>query len=309
MDVIRIKQVDAFTRTPFSGNPAGVVLDADYLDGKTMQKIAMEMNLSETAFILEPTHPDADVRIRWFTPTQEVDLCGHATIAAFHVLAEEGRFGLEIGEPQSFVLETKSGNLFVDVEWRHQHPYIKFAIPVPKFYPYPGEIKLLCAALGIAEVELSQKVQPMITNYGYCYIPITHFDSLKTIEPNRAILAQLDTLYDLKGFSVVTMDTGDKDIDWHLRFFAPGLGVFEDPVTGSANGPMAAYLYLNGLVDTTKNYFEFRAEQGHFVNRTGHVDVVLKTNEKGIDEIQICGEAITIMEANLYPDAGKAKKF
>ena len=81
MEVIRIKQVDAFTRTPFSGNPAGVVLDADFLDTKTMQKIAMEMNLSETAFVLEPTHPDADIRIRWFTPSQEVNLCGHATIA------------------------------------------------------------------------------------------------------------------------------------------------------------------------------------------------------------------------------------
>ena len=309
MDVIRIKQVDAFTRTPFAGNPAGIVLDADQLDSKTMQKIAMEMNLSETAFILEPTDPEADLRIRWFTPTQEVSLCGHATIAAFHVLAEEGRFDLEIGEPQSFVLETKSGNLLVDVEWLNHHPYVKFALPTPKFFPFPGEMKLLCAALGISEIELSRKVKPMISDNGYCYVPITHFDSMKSIEPNNALIAQLDTLYDIKGFAIVTMDTGDKNIDWHMRFFAPGLGVFEDPVTGSANGPMAAYLYLNGLVDTTKSYFEFKAEQGHFLNRTGHVDVVLKTNEKGIEELQICGEAVTVMEANIFPGAGKALKF
>lgn len=309
MDVIRIKQVDAFTRTPFSGNPAGIVLDADHLDSKTMQKIANEMNLSETAFILKPTSPEADLKIRWFTPSQEVGLCGHATIAAFHVLAEEGRYDLEIGEAQSFVLETKSGNLMVDVEWLNHHPYIKFALPIPKFFPYPGDITSLCGALGISEVELSQKVRPMITDTNYCFIPITHFDSLKTIDPNSTLLAKLDELYDLKGFAVVTMDTGDKNIDWHMRFFAPGLGVFEDPVTGSANGPMAAYLYLNGLVDTTKNYFEFKAEQGHFVNRTGLVDVVLKTDEKGIKEIQICGEAVTVMDANLFPGAGKAIKF
>lgn len=309
MDLIRIKQVDAFTRTPFSGNPAAIVLDADHIDSKTMQKIAMEMNLSETAFILEPKSPEADLRIRWFTPSQEVDLCGHATIAAFHVLAEEGRFELVIGEPQSFILETKSGNLVVDLEWLNHNPYIKFALPIPKFSAYPGDIQLLCGALGLAEVELSQKVKPMVTNSGYCFVPITHFDSLKTLDPNSTLLAQLDHLYGLKGFAVVTMDTGDKNIDWHLRFFAPGLGVFEDPVTGSANGPMAAYLYLNGLVDSTKNYFEFKAEQGHFLNRTGHVDVVLKTNDKGIEEIQICGQAITVMDANLYPGAGKALKF
>ena len=202
MEVIRIKQVDAFTRTPFSGNPAGVVLDADFLDSKTMQKIAMEMNLSETAFVLDPTHADADIRIRWFTPSQEVNLCGHATIAAFHVLAEEGRFDLVVGEPQSFVVETKSGNLIVDVEWLNHHPYIKFTLPVPTFYPYPGDISQLCGSLGLAEVELSRKVKPMITDNGYCFVPITHFDSLKTIEPNRALLAGLDELYDLKGFAI-----------------------------------------------------------------------------------------------------------
>ena len=309
MEVIRIKQVDAFTRTPFSGNPAGVVLDADFLDTKTMQKIAMEMNLSETAFVLEPTHADADIRIRWFTPSQEVHLCGHATIAAFHVLAEEGRFELIVGEPQSFVVETKSGNLIVDVEWLNHHPYIKFTLPIPVFYPYPGDISQLCGSLGLAEVELSRKVKPMITNNGYCFVPITHFDSLKTIDPNRTLLAGLDELYDLKGFAAVTMDTGDKDIDWHMRFFAPGLGIFEDAVTGSANGPMAAFLYLNGLVDITKQFFEFKASQGRFVNRTGYVDVLLQTDENGIKEIQICGEAVTVMEANLFPDAGKARKF
>lgn len=309
MDYIKIKQVDAFTRSAFTGNPAAVVLDADHIDSKTMQNIAMEMNVSETVFIQQPEDPTADVKIRWFTPTQEVDLCGHATIAAFHTLAEEGRFGLQIGEPQSFNVETRSGILVVDVEWKNHQPYIKFSLPVNQFFPYPGDISTLCGAIGISEIELSQKVKPMITDSGYCYIPVSKFETLKTLEPNRAILAQLDELYDLKGFSVVTMDTGDKDIDWHLRFFAPELGVFEDPVTGSANGPMAIYLYLNGLVDVTQNHFEFRSEQGHFVNRTGHVDVLLNTDEEGIKELVICGVAVTVMDAHIYPRAGKAIKF
>ena len=95
MRKIKIKQVDAFTKNPFCGNPAGVVTVASGLTEKQMQSIAKEMNLSETAFILPPTSPDADLSIRWFSQTREVDLCGHATIAGFYALAEEKKYGME----------------------------------------------------------------------------------------------------------------------------------------------------------------------------------------------------------------------
>ena len=90
----RIKHVDAFTTEQFSGNPAGVVLDARELNEKAMQNVARELNLSETAFILPPTVKSADIQIRWFTPAAEVPLCGHATIASFHALAESGMYGM-----------------------------------------------------------------------------------------------------------------------------------------------------------------------------------------------------------------------
>jgi trans-2,3-dihydro-3-hydroxyanthranilate isomerase len=94
---VAVQQLDVFTDRPFAGNPAAVVSQADGLTAEQMQAIAREMNVSETVFVQQPTDPDADLMVRWFTPTTEVDLCGHAPIACFHALARQGMHGL--GEP------------------------------------------------------------------------------------------------------------------------------------------------------------------------------------------------------------------
>jgi len=299
MSSIRIKQIDAFTRKPFSGNAAGVVLDADHLNSKEMQKIANEMAVSETAFVLKPESEEHDLRIRWFTPTHEVALCGHATIAAFHALAEEGYFGLEVNEEQSFLMETKSGVLNVDVEWKDMLPYIKMSLPIPHFFPFPDDYSLLCAAIGISEIELSKKVKPQITESGYCYIPLATFDSMKTLEPNYLLMKKLHDRHDITGFAIVTTDTEDRDIDWHMRFFAPTLGVNEDPVTGSAHGPMAVYLYKNKLLDSKQKHFSFKGSQGHFLNRTGFVSVTMLAKDGNVDELVIAGQAITVLDGSI----------
>jgi PhzF family phenazine biosynthesis protein len=300
MNSIRIKQVDAFTRTPFCGNPAGVVLEAEGLSVRDMQHVAREMNVSETVFVLPPDNPDtADIRLRWFTPTQEVDLCGHATIAAFHALAEEGMFDLEVDEAQTFIVQTRSGDLTVDVEWQEMRPFIKFSLPLPRFFPYPGDIKVLAGALGLSEIELSTKVKPQITANGYCFVPLHNYESLAAVEPDYALLKKLDEKYDLVGFAVVTTDTDEKNVDWEMRFFAPALGVPEDPVTGSAQGPMAGFLWHCGLLDKRKKVFTFRGGQGQYVNRPGIVHVTLINNGKSLEELQIAGEAVTVLDGTM----------
>ncbi len=296
---VRFQQVDAFTRKPFCGNPAGVILDAEQLRVKDMQNIARELNISETAFVLPSEKEHNDLRIRWFTPTQEVDLCGHGTIAAFHTLAEEGRFGLQVNEPQSFLVETRAGVLTVDVEWFDMRPFVKLTLPTAKFFPYPGDIRYLCGALGLSEIELSQKVKPQITGSGFCYIPVGSLESLETLEPNHYLLRQLNDRHDLSGFAVVSTDTGDKDEDWVLRFFAPSLGIYEDPVTGTANGPMAVFLWENGFLNPNKKHFSLRGSQGDYIQRPGvvHVNMAIKDGEASF--IQIAGEAVSVIEGNL----------
>lgn len=309
MSVIRFKQVDAFTRKPFSGNPAGVVLEAQGLNSKDMLRIAREINVSETAFVLDAPNEEVDLALRWFTPTQEVDLCGHATIAAFHAMAEEGMFGLEVDEPQTFLVDTKSGVITVDVEWQELRPYIRMSLPVPKFFPYPGDISNLCGALGLSEIELSQKVKPQITHNGYVYVPVKDFDSLKSLEPNPFLLKRLGERHDLSGFAVVTTDTGSKDIDWHMRFFAPSLGILEDPVTGSANGPMAVFLWYNGFLNEDQKLFNFKAEQGRFVDRPGVIHVQMHATDAAVDELMIAGEAVTVIDGQMLMDSNMPAKF
>ncbi len=309
MSVIRFKQVDAFTRKPFSGNPAGVVLEAADLSSKDMARIAREINVSETAFVLPAPNEEVDLALRWFTPTQEVDLCGHATIAAFHAMAEEGMFGLEVDEPQSFLVDTKAGVITVDVEWKELRPYIRMSLPVPRFFPFPGDIANLCGALGLSEIELSQKVKPQITQNGYVFVPVKDFDSLKSLEPNPFLLRRIGERHDLSGFAVVTTDTGNKDIDWHMRFFAPSMGIFEDPVTGSANGPMAVFLWHNGFLAEDQRLFTFKAEQGRFVERPGVVHVQLHATDSKVEELMIAGEAVTVMEGQIIMSTNVPSKF
>lgn len=310
MNSIRIKQVDAFTLKPFSGNAAGVVLEADSLSTEQMQRIANEMNVSETVFAIStPEEDEADLKVRWFTPTQEVDLCGHATIALFHALAEEGHFGLEVNEAQSFLIDTRSGLLTVDVEWKDMMPYIKFSLPVPRFFPFPDDISMLCGALGLSEIELSKKAKPKITGDGYCFVPLSNYDSLESLDPNMLLLKKLKERHDLSGFAVVTTDTGEKDIDWHMRFFAPSLGVAEDPVTGSANGPMAVYLWENGLLDKKKKYFSFRAAQGSFVGRPGTITVNMTIDKGVVDEVQIAGQAVTVLDGTMIISPNMPEKL
>ena len=297
--IIRFRQVDAFTRKPFAGNPAGVVTDAEHLRSSDMQNIAREINASETTFVLSAENENNDLKLRWFTPTQEVDLCGHATIAAFHILAEDGAYGLEVNEPQSFLVETRAGVLTVDVEWFDLRPYIKFSLPVPRFFPYPGDTRYLCGALGLSDIELSQKVAPQITGSGFCYVPVRNLESLETLEPNQHLLRNLNDRHDLNGFAVVTTDTGDLDEDWVMRFFAPSLGILEDPVTGTANGPMAAFLWENGFLDKKKKVFSFRALQGDKINRPGIVHVNMAIKDDKVSFIQIAGEAITVIDGNM----------
>jgi trans-2,3-dihydro-3-hydroxyanthranilate isomerase len=301
---VRVKIVDAFTTKPFHGNPAGVVTEADGLTVEQMQKIAQELNLSETVFALKPSNDEADLRVRWFTPTQEVGLCGHATIALFHAFAEQGLFGLEVDEDQTFLIETKSGLLTVDVEWKDFLPYIKFSLPIPRFSPYPDDIKTLCGALGLSDIELSKKAKPLITDNGYCYVPVRDYDSLKTLEPDMTVLKGLHYRHDLVGFVVATTDTGDTESDWHMRFFAPALGVREDPVTGSAQGPMAIYLLENGLLDRNVSFHTFRGSQGRALGRPGTVTVHMGLKQGFVDELIIAGQAVTVLDGTIRLQSG-----
>jgi PhzF family phenazine biosynthesis protein len=210
-------QVDAFTDKPFSGNPAAICLLPGPHDGTWMQQVAKEMNLSETAFLYR--HRDG-YQLRWFTPTLEVDLCGHATLASAHILWETGR--LKTDEIARF--HTRSGLLIAkqDGQWIE----LDFPVePEDPATPPPDLVK----ALGISPKYVGKN------RFDY----LLEVDSEKTVRELNPDFTLLETV-PTRGV-IVTSPAASQEYDFVSRFFAPGSGINEDPVTGSAHCCLGTY--------------------------------------------------------------------
>lgn len=296
---INIKQVDAFTDTPLMGNPAGVVLQAQGLSDQQMQAIAREMAVPETAFILPASIPGADMRIRWFSAETEVPLCGHATIASFHVMAEEGLHDMADFGSYTFSLETKSGMLPVRVEKMMSHTEVFFGLPTPEFLR-AGQYKLdLIRILNITLEEFDPRMQIVMTNY--LFVPVRRLHTIFAIKPNFFALAQFLTNRKLLGLCVFTTETIERKSAVHSRFFAPTIGINEDPVTGSANGPLGVYLFEQGLLDDKLNddSITMIGEQGDVIGRKGRVTIQLSIRGKSVKSVMVGGRAITTLDGEM----------
>ncbi len=305
MKTYQVKQINAFTSKPFSGNPAGVVLDARGLTESKMQAIAREINCSETAFILPPSVSGADLQIRWFTPAVEVPLCGHATIASFHALAEEGLYGMKKTGTYHFRVQTKSGVLPIEVEKKYSGTIIDFELPLPQFHTVRALAPQVLNALGLKVSDLHPKLPIVRTNS--LYIPVRKFTTLRRIKPDYESLKRWSRTMKLLGVCVFTLDTIEESSAVHSRYFVPSAGIPEDPVTGSTNGPLGVYLYNSvfgsGLdvpwLRLPDGRIEFIGEQGDLLNRKGRVKIRLRVHHGHAEHVSIAGEAVTIYHAEL----------
>lgn len=289
--------VDAFTTTPHTGNPAGVVLDAKHLNEQQMQSIAREMNLSETAFILSPTKPDADLKIRWFTPTTEVPLCGHATIASFHALAEKGKMGMSKNGNYNFRLETASGILPVEVTKEDHHTSIMFGLKIPSF---ERVLHYKIDVVRVIDLQLSDIDNRFVfLRTDYLFIAVKRLHTLFTMKPDFLGLAHFLAVRKLRGVCVFTLETVDRDSKVHSRFFAPNCGINEDPVTGSAHGPLAVNLFQMGFLEMRDGQCTFQGEQGDAIGRRGRVRVELLVDENKPTSVRIGGNAVVVLEGEL----------
>jgi len=210
--------IDAFTDRAFTGNPAAVYVLKEPLSDDLMQKIAAEMNLSETAFVLRSRNA---TRLRWFTPTTEVDLCGHATLASAHALFTA------IDQPRSDVItfDSASGALICK-----QTPVgIRLDFPATPPSPVPTDA-IICEQLGVTDpIYFGQ------SKFDYL-IHLPREEDVQALAPNFSALAGIAT----RGF-IVTAEANAADLDFVSRFFAPATGVNEDPVTGSAHCCLGPY--------------------------------------------------------------------
>jgi trans-2,3-dihydro-3-hydroxyanthranilate isomerase len=303
MKTYKLKTVDAFTTEPFCGNPAGVVLDARGMSDHLMQKIASEMNLSETAFLLPPTTKGADIQIRWFTPAAEVPLCGHATVASFHALAEDGMHGMKRPGTYHFKLQTKSGILGIVVEKKYSGTIVEFQLPVPRFKIHKKVPSALLNALRIRSSDVQNDL-PFVSQ-SYLYLPLKKMSTIKSMRPDLGKLDTFTRASKTLGISLFSLETVEPSSAVHSRFYAPAVGIVEDPVTGSSNGPLGVYLYQYAI---RRDYpipsfllpdgrMEFIGEQGDDMGRKGRVKIRLRVTGQGVKQVCVAGEAVTILNS------------
>ncbi len=326
MDRRRTLLVDAFAADPLAGNAAGVVPDASGLSESQMRAVARELSVSETAFLFPTdTDADADRRVRYFTPAQEVDLCGHATIASHAHLFADG--AVDAG---THSLSTEVGVLEIRVEedgtvWMTQDD--------PEVRRVDADYDRLADALGVPVDALRDASNLPVawasTGLPFLLVPVAFLEPLGNASPDMRAIEALADEYDATGVYAFTFDSFEADSTLHARMFAPGAGVPEDPVTGTASGACGAYLREVGAfetrsesrdddesgsemipeeamadvnVDVDVDGFpdEMRFEQGHFVDRPGYVRVRVD------DEVRVGGRAVTALDGTLVvpPDDG-----
>lgn len=257
----RIVTVDAFAEKPFSGNPAAVCVHTEELDEQWMRHVAREMNLSETAFLRK----EGDgYRLRWLTPVVEVDLCGHATLASAHVLWEEGH------EPagQELRFFTRSGPLSAS----RKGTLIELDFPASP----PSECD---APAGLLDALGAQANAVGKSRFDYL-VELSSETAVRELRPNFSALRSLGA----RGVMVTARGQGDYDVV--SRFFAPGSGIDEDPVTGSAHCCLGPY-WAPKLGKTSLRCYQ-ASERGGVV----HVELVG-------DRVKLRGSAVTVMRADL----------
>ena len=260
---MRLFQIDAFADAPFTGNPAAVcLLDGAGVEQKWMQDVAAEMNLSETAFV---RREDGDWSLRWFSPTVEIALCGHATLATAHAMLEEGL--LAAGDTAAF--RTKSGVLTA----KHEGELIELDFPATVAQPSPPPDGLI-EALG------TQPVRVSLSQFDYL-VEMANEDDVRSLTPDFAMLRRIQ----VRGV-IVTSRASTPGFDFVSRFFAPGSGIDEDPVTGSAHCALAPY-WAPRLGKTAFMAYQASPRGG-----------VLRVTLAG-DRVRMAGRAVTVLRGEL----------
>ncbi|MBB6218067.1 trans-2,3-dihydro-3-hydroxyanthranilate isomerase [Anaerosolibacter carboniphilus] len=294
-----IYQVDAFTDKRFGGNPAGVVPDARGLTDQQMLKIAKEMNLSETAFVIPMKQDGVDYEVRFFTPEQEVDLCGHATIGTFYALAEKGYIE---GKDGLFTIrqKTKAGILPVEIYFKNDKiDKVMMTQAQPEFLSHITDLKELAEIFGIDEADfgIGKQIfypQGISTGLPDLMMPVKCLDVLKKLKPNKGKLIDFSNRNGLVGVHAFTLETEEKESFLACRNFAPAVGIDEEAATGTSNGALGAFLIRNNIVEL-KDGFTFTCEQGYYMDRPSKIVVKLEGNKDDFS-VKVGGQAVITLE-------------
>lgn len=301
---LKFYQADVFTALPFGGNPVAVFPEAQGLDDDQLQQIAREMNLSETVFVLPPTDPAAVVRLRIFTPTQEIPFAGHPVLGTFYVLAQLGLIAVADGVTR--VMQECNIGLF-PVEIHVQEGLITRVVmtqPKPLFLgsvEEPGDLFDIAKALGLSKNQIADTKRPVMvvsTGLPVMIVPVRTLTAVRSIVPDAAAIIEVCGRVGANGIMVFTTITVEDHAAVHTRMFAPSIGILEDPATGSASGAMGAYLVHNGLVEVGP-MTELIVEQGYEIARPSRILVQVESEDDAIQTVKVGGQCVMVVKGTL----------
>jgi PhzF family phenazine biosynthesis protein len=285
---IKAYKVKAFAKEIHGGNIAGVVPNANDISDEKKQLIAAQLGFSETAFV--SSSKNADFKVQFFTPTEEVDLCGHATIGTFSVLLNSG-----IIKAGNYTQETKAGVLNVDVQ-------SDGTVLMEQTLPYYGDIlprDEISSSLNMESSLLDEKLPIQIISTGLkdIFIPIKDLETLKNINPDYKKIENISKKYDVIGYHLFTLDT-QNEATAHCRNFAPLYGIPEEAATGTSNGALACYLYEHKVV-TTEKQKTLIFDQGYTMNLPSEIFASLNVDENKITRINVGGKGLDQTEIHI----------
>lgn len=301
---LKFYQADVFTSLPFGGNPVAVFPEAQGLDDYQLQQIAREMNLSETVFVLPPTDPAAVVRLRIFTPTQEIPFAGHPVLGTFYVLAQLGLIAITDGVTR--VMQECNIGLF-PVEIYAQEGLITRVVmtqPKPLFLgsvEASDELFDIAKALGLSKNQIADTNRPVMvvsTGLPVLIVPVRTLTAVRSIVPDAAAIVEVCGRVGANGIMVFTSVTVEDHATVHTRMFAPSIGIPEDPATGSASGAMGAYLVHNGLVEVGP-MTELIVEQGYEIARPSRILVQVESEDDAIQTVKVGGQCVMVVKGTL----------
>ncbi|MGB5823587.1 MAG: PhzF family phenazine biosynthesis protein [Proteocatella sp.] len=320
---IEVITLNSFARDNGGGNPAGVVFDADELNESQMLEIAAKVGFSETAFISKSNK--ADYRVRFFTPTSEVDLCGHATIGAFYAM-----FAKNMINAGKYTQETLAGVLEIEIK---EDGLVLMQQNTPIFGEKIDETKtdfeLVCKSLGINPEKIGIKnyvaniggnelmgqymtgpnilrtMQVVSTGLRDLIIPVEDIEALNSIKIDKELIIKISEKYDITGYHVFSLETSQEENTAQCRNFAPLFGIDEESATGTSSGALACYLYENNLKAKIKlnGTINMKFEQGYFMEKqsliNASVDINIYHNKPAITSVRVGGKAMDISKINI----------
>ncbi|MGH7681012.1 MAG: PhzF family phenazine biosynthesis protein [Candidatus Eiseniibacteriota bacterium] len=287
--------VDAFTRIPGTGNRAGIAPDAGSLNDATMQRVAAAVAASETSFLLPPS-PGVDVHLRYFTPGDEIKFCGHATVATFHWLAETGA----VPVPGRLTMECPAGRLEIELARDGDRCQVWMSTPRYPYQPNPIAEATLLGLLG-GSPGMRDRELPIEHSGHHLLIPLKRRADLWALNPQLEALTAEGERHGVRGYYAFTREASDEGSTTQGRYFAPSLGVREDPVTGSASGILAEYLAIHGVLQFPAGGgpARGRAEQGDVIGKPGRAELEVSGGNGAVKGVRVGGVAVTVLDGLL----------